>query len=125
MTLKSIGSNFASILMGEIVSSVSETITNRLRVHRYELGGPLTGIGSGHQDTLVDVSLDTVVQMLILMFGIRISATAMPDIITNLDTMIFFFIGIATQTTLPQNIKKITQIVMSNPDKVIVPNQTS
>jgi hypothetical protein len=123
MTLEHIGNNFAGAFLGELVGYVSEFMTDRIRVHRGELGGSETGPGSGQMETLLDLTLDSLAQIIFLTLGISLVQRSVPAVTKNLDCMVFFIVGIGTQTTLPIILKKLTRAVVTKPDTVIVPNQ--
>lgn len=123
MTLTHLGNNFAAAFLGELVGYVSEFMTDRIRMHRGELGGPDTGPGSGQMETLLDLSLDSLSQIIFLTLGVSLAQRSVPAITQNLDSMVFFIVGIGTQTTLPITLKKLTRAVITKPDTIIVPNQ--
>ena len=123
MTLAHVGNNFAAAFLGELVGFVSEFMTDRIRMHRGELGGPETGPGSGQLETLLDLTLDSLSQIIFLTLGISLTQRSVPAVTENLDSMVFFIIGIGTQTTLPITLKKLTRAIITKPDPVIVPNQ--
>lgn len=123
MTLTHLGNNFAAAFLGELVGYVSEFMTDRIRMHRGELGGPDTGPGSGQMETLLDLSLDSLSQIIFLTLGVSLAQRSVPAITRNLDSMVFFIVGIGTQTTLPITLKKLTRAVITKPDTIIVPNQ--
>jgi hypothetical protein len=122
MAVSKIGNSLGALVLGEIVGMVSEEITNRVRQHRPELGGPSVGAGSGRNETLADLTLDSVCNMLFLMMGINFASSAFPPITEDLASMIMFILGLSTQTTLPRTVHRLTTVLMTKPDPVIVPN---
>jgi hypothetical protein len=123
MTLAHLGNNFAAAFLGELVGYVSEFMTDRIRMHRGELGAPGTGPGSGQMETLLDLTLDSLSQIVFMTLGVSLVQRSVPAVTENLDSMVFFIVGIGTQTTLPITLKKLTRTVISKPDTIIVPNQ--
>ena len=125
MALSKIGNNMAALFMGEIVGGLSEEITERIRMHRGELGGPHTGPGSGNMETAMDLILDTLSQVIFLMLGVSFTAKGLPSVTEDVSSLILFIVGISTYTRLPDNLKKLTNIMMEDPDPVVVPNQSN
>jgi hypothetical protein len=121
MSLSKLGHNLAGIVLGQLVGIVSEELTNRLRIHRGELGGPLSGPGSGKMETLLDLSLDTFIQLIFITLGITLSTKAMPAITTELDTLIFYIMGLSTQTTFPKRLHKLTTALRKDQDTILMP----
>lgn len=121
--ITNIGHCLGAVFLGETVGYVTESITDRVRQHRGELGGPQTGAGSGNADTLLDVSLDVLTQVVLMMLGIKLATKGMTSIEEDLSPLIFFMIGLSNQTSLPRNLNRLTKQLMSPPDPLVVPNQ--
>jgi hypothetical protein len=118
-----LGHCIAAVTLGEIVGYVSEYLTDRIRAHRGELGAPQTGAGSGNSETLLDLSLDVLTQVVLLMLGIRLSTKAVDSISLDMSALIFFIMGISNQTTLPKNLRRLTSLIIKSPDAVVVASQ--
>jgi hypothetical protein len=125
MALAKVGNNMAALFMGEIVGGLSEEITNRIRMHRGELGGPQTGPGSGTMETALDLLLDTLSQVIFLMLGVTLCDKALDTITEDISSTILFIVGLSTYTKLPDNLRKLTNLLMQDPDPIIVPNQAN
>lgn len=125
MALAQLGNDVAAAFLGELTGYISEYMTDRIRDHRGELGGPQTGPGSGKQETLIDLTLDSLCQIVFLLLGIKLTERAVPAVSADLSAMILFIIGISTQTTLPANLKKLTLALQAKPDTLIVPNAST
>lgn len=121
--LMSVATGVGALILGELVGGVAEEVTHRIRVHRQELGGPAVGRGSGKYDTLLDLLLDTSVEVVFLLLGMGLVERAMPSVTADLSTMILFIIGLSTQTThLPGNLKKLSASFLSDSDPLVVSN---
>lgn len=125
MALTQLGNDIAATFLGELTGSISEYMTDRIRAHRGELGGPETGPGSGKQETLVDLTLDSLCQIVFLLLGIKLTERAIPAVRQDLSAMVFFIIGVSTQTSLPLNLKKLTAAIQQKPDTLIVANAST
>lgn len=122
MALEQLGNDIAATFLGMLTGFISEWMTDRIRIHRAEFGAPDTGPGSGKMDTLVDLSLDSLSQVVFLLLGIKMTERAVPAVTSDLSAMILYIIGVSTQTTLPKNLNRLMVTVMQTPDPVIVPN---
>ena len=121
--MKTVGAGVGALVLGELVGAASEEMTNRIRIHRQELGGPAVGTGSGKYDTLLDLLLDTSVEVLFMLIGISLVEKAMPSVTEDLSTMILFIIGISTQARhLPANLSKLTASFMKGRDNLVLEN---
>lgn len=121
--LSTFAKGIGAVVLGEMVGAVAEEVTKRVRVHRQELGGPAVGTGSGKYDTLLDLLLDTSVEVVFMMLGITLVEKAMPSVTEELTPLIFFIIGISSQAKyLPGNLQKLTDSFMKNKDPLIVQN---
>jgi hypothetical protein len=118
-----LGHCIAAVALGEMVGYVTEFMTDRIHAHRGEIGGPKTGAGSGNNETIMDLSLDVLTQIVFLMLGIRLSTKANEAISTDMSSLIFFIMGISNQTTLPKNLRRLSQLVIEQPDPVVVASQ--
>jgi hypothetical protein len=123
--LSRLGNTLAGLVLGEVVGIVAEELTNRIRLHRPELGAPSSGPGSGKMESLADLSLDALCNTVFLMMGITMVESAMPGITNQLPAMIMFIMGISVQTTLPTTVQKLTKKLLSTPDSVTVPNTSN
>ena len=122
MALATLGNDISATFLGMLTGFVSEFMTDRIRIHRSEFGAPDTGPGSGKMETLVDLTLDSMCQVVFLLLGIKLTERAVPAVIDDLDAMILFIIGVSTQTTLPNNLKRLMVTIMQTPDPIIVSN---
>lgn len=121
MALTQLGNDIAGAFLGELTGYISEYMTDRIRAHRGELGGPDTGPGSGKQETLTDLALDSLTQVVFLLLGIKLTERAVPAVSKDLSVLILYIIGVSTQTTLPRNLKKLTVALQTQPDRLLIP----
>jgi hypothetical protein len=122
MAIAQIGNDIAAATMGGVVGWFSEWITDRIRVHRGELGAPDTGPGSGKFETLPDLTMDSFCQIIFVLLGCKFTESALPAVTRDLSCMILFIMGVSTQTTLPRNLKKIVVTLQQQPDPMFVAN---
>jgi hypothetical protein len=125
MALEQLGNDIASTFLGMLTGFISEWMTDRIRIHRSELGAPDTGAGSGKMETLTDLSLDSLTQIVFLLLGIKMTERAVPAVTGDLSAMILYIIGVSTQTTLPKNLNRLMVTVMQTPDPLVVANTSS
>lgn len=122
-SLRGVASGVGALVLGQLVGGAAEEMTKRVRIHRQELGGPAVGAGSGKYDTILDLLLDTSVEVLFTLLGITLVEKAMPSVTSDLATMILFIIGLSTQANyLPTNLKKLTSAFMRDADELVTGN---
>jgi hypothetical protein len=123
MALAQLGNDIASVFLGEVTGFISEWMTDRIRAHRGELGAGDTS-NPGKMETLSDLALDSLVEIVFLLLGIKLTQRAVPAVSEDLSAMILFIIGISTQTKLPINLKKLLIVLQQQPDPIVVSNST-
>jgi hypothetical protein len=112
--IRNIGTAIGAIMLGEIVGGLSREISNRVKVHRAELGGPIAGDGSGRFDTLLDLTLNVSVEAITLLLGIKLVEAGFPSVTSDLHSMIFFILGISAENTdLVVNLRQLTDMLVS------------
>ena len=122
-TLHTLGYSIAAVVLGELVGGITEEVTKRVRIHRQELGGPTVGEGSGKYDTILDLLLDTSVEVVFMLLGITLVEKAMPAVTEELTPMIFFVIGLSTQARyFPSNLRKLSTAFMKGKDTLASKN---
>ena len=119
MALSKLGYAIGAVALGEAVGMISETLSRKVKAHRMELT-PAMGLST--PDSVTDLTVDSLTQMVFLLIGIDLVASAMPSVTANLSTLTFFLFGVTSQSSFPLTIRRLTKAISEDPNPLTATN---
>lgn len=103
--IKVLSNSLASLVTGELSGFLAKEGSKIVKVSRRKLGDSVSSTGPGLPDTMLDISLDLLIDMTFLVLAVSFTQKSLPSVTNDLYGMILYIIGLSATTDLPQQLR--------------------